>query len=151
MNDQKFYLEDLHVGQRFTSGESSVSAEEIKRFAAEFDPQPFHLDENAAQHTIFGGLVASGWHTGSMAMRLMVGGGVPFAGGLIGLGVEVEWPKPVRPGDTLRVDSEILDIIPSRSKPLQGVVRVRSIMSNQRGEQVFIMISKILVFKRGPV
>ena len=119
------YLEDLEVGQRFTSGTYLMEASAIKAFAAEFDPQPFHLDEAAARASIFGGLVASGWHTGAVTMRLLTTGALPFASGMIGLGGEIAWPRPTRPGDTLRVESEILQITPSRSKPNQGIVTVR--------------------------
>ena len=145
---QSLYLDDLHVGQRFASGEFSIDADRIKAFAAEFDPQAFHLDESAAQASIFGGLVASGWHTAALTMRLLVTGGLPFATGLIGLGAEVGWPRPTRPGDTLRVESEVLEISPSRSKPNQGIVRVRSTTFNQSGEQVQVITAKLLVFKR---
>src|ERR1700676_3418832 len=120
------YLEDLHVGQRFTSASYRVDENGIKAFAAEFDPQSFHLDEAAAQSGVFRGLSASGWHTAAVTMRLLVGGGLPLANGIIGLGGELAWPKPTRPGDTLRVESDILEIAPSRSKPNQGVVKVRS-------------------------
>src|SRR5271165_4857900 len=102
------YLEDLHVGQRFTSGLYQMDEDRMKEFAAEFDPQPFHLDETAAQGSIFRGLAASGWHTAAATMRLLVGS-LPLAGGMIGLGGEITWPRPTRPGDTLRVDSEILE------------------------------------------
>jgi acyl dehydratase len=142
------YLEDLHVGQRFTSSTYRMDEARIKSFAAEFDPQPFHLDEAAAQRTVFRGLSASGWHTGAVTMRLMVTGGLPFATGLIGLGAETEWPRPTRPGDTLRVDTEILQITPSRSKPNQGVVKVRAVTLNQNNEPVQVLTTKILVFKR---
>ena len=146
--EQGLYLEDLHVGQRFTSGTYRMDEERIKAFAAEFDPQPFHLDETAALGTVFGGLSASGWHTAAVAMRLMVTGGLPLGNGIIGLGGELAWPKPTRPGDTLRVESEILEILPSRSKPNQAVVRVKSTMLNQDGEPVYVFAPKILVFKR---
>ncbi len=142
------YLEDLHVGQRFTSGLYHMDESGIKAFAAEFDPQPFHLDEAAAQTSIFRGLSASGWHTAAVAMRLLVTGGLPLANGIIGLGGELAWPKPTRPGDTLRVESEILEILPSRSKPNQGVVKVRSATLNQHGEPVYVFTAKVLVFKR---
>ena|SRR6266852_6477871 len=151
--DQKFealtalYLEDLHVGQRFTSGLYHMEEDRMKMFAAEFDPQPFHLDEAAAQHSIFRGLAASGWHTAAATMRLMVGS-LPFASGMIGLGGEIAWPKPTRPGDMLRVDSEIIEIVPSRSKPNQGVVIVRSTTLNQNGDHLQAFTAKILVFKR---
>jgi acyl dehydratase len=142
------YLDDLSVGQRFSSATYQMTEARIKSFAAEFDPQPFHLDEALSRRTIFGGLVASGWHMAAVMMRLLVDGGLPFATGIIGLGGEIEWTKPVRPGDTLGVESEIIEIIPSRSKPNQAVVRVRNIMSNQRGDQVQQFVAKILVFKR---
>jgi acyl dehydratase len=142
------YLEDLRVGQRFTSGTYLMEESAIKTFAAAFDPQPFHLDEAAARATIFGGLSASGWHTAAATMRLLVTGGLPFATGLIGLGGEISWPRPTRPGDTLRVESEILAILPSRSKPNQAIVTVRSITLNQHAEEVQLLTSKILAYKR---
>lgn len=142
------YLEDLQVGQRFVSGTHDMDEERIKQFAREFDPQPFHLDEGAAKASIFGGLAASGWHTAAVAMRLLVDGGLPLGNGIIGLGGDLAWPKPTRPGDTLHVESEILDIVPSRSKPNQAIVKVRSTTLNQHGEPVHSFTSKCLVFKR---
>ena len=142
------YLEDLHVGQRFTSGVYRVDEDGIKAFAAEFDPQPFHLDEAAAQASIFGGLAASGWHTAAITMRLMVTAGLPFAAGIIGVGGEIAWPRPTRAGDTLREESEIVEIVPSRSKPNQALVKVRSTTLNQDGEPVQVFTGKILAFKR---
>jgi acyl dehydratase len=142
------YLEDLHVGQRFASGVYRVDESRIKSFAAEFDPQPFHLDDAAAQATIFGGLAASGWHTAAITMRLMVTAGLPFAAGIIGLGGEISWPRPTRAGDVLRVESEIVEILPSRSKPNQGIVKVRSTTLNQDGEAVQVFIGKILAYRR---
>src|SRR5580704_7364572 len=100
---ERLYLDDLHVGQRFTSGTYLMEESRIKEFAAEFDPQPFHLDEAAAQASVFKGLAASGWHTAAAAMRLLVTGGLPLADGLIGFGGEVTWPRPTRAGDLLRV------------------------------------------------
>jgi acyl dehydratase len=144
------YLEDLHIGQRFTSGPYHMNENQIKSFAAEFDPQSFHLDEAAARDSIFRGLAASGWHTAAVAMRLLVTGGLPLANGIIGLGGELTWPKPTRPGDTLRVESEILEILPSRSKPNQGIAKVRSTTLNQDGEPVHMFTAKLLVFKRKP-
>jgi acyl dehydratase len=141
------YLEDLRVGQRFTSGTHRMEASAIKAFAAEFDPQPFHLDEAAAQASVFHGLAASGWHTAAVAMRLLVDG-LPFANGIIGVGGEIAWPRPTRPGDTLRVESEIIDIVPSRSKPNQAFVTVKNTTVNQNGEAVFEFTVKLLVFKR---
>lgn len=104
----RLYLDDLHVGQRFTSGVHALDTAQIKAFAGQFDPQPFHLDDEAARSTLFAGLVASGWHTAAITMRLLVQGGVPIARGLIGVGAEVSWPRPTRPGDVLRVESEVV-------------------------------------------
>jgi len=145
---EQMYLEDLRVGQNFTSGTYVMEAARIKEFAAEFDPQPFHLDERAAQASIFKGLAASGWHTAAVAMRLVVTGGLPFANGLVGLGGEIAWPRPTRPGDILHVESEIVEITPSRSKPHQGIVTVRSTMFNQNGEAVYLLTAKLLVPRR---
>ena len=142
------YLDDLSAGQKFTSGTFLVTEEKIKAFAAEFDPQPFHLDETAAEASVFRGLAASGWHTAAIAMRLLVQGGLPLGNGIIGLGGELAWPRPTRPGDTLRVESEILEILPSRSKPNQAIVKVRSTTLNQHAEPVHSFTSNCLVFKR---
>ena len=125
-----------------------MDPERMKAFAAEFDPQRFHLSEEAAQQSIFKGLAASGWHTAAATMRLMVLGELKLTGGLVGLGGEIEWLRPTRPGDTLRVESEILEIVPSRSKPDQGTVKVRITTLNQRGEPVQVFTEKLLVFKR---
>ena len=144
----QLYLEDLHIGQRFTSGTHVMEEAKIKEFAAAFDPQPFHLDASAAQSSVFKGLAASGWHTAAIAMRLLVSGGLPLANGIIGLGGDITWPRPTRPGDILRVESEIVDITPSRSKPNQAVVAVRSTMLNQNDEPVYVLNAKLLVFKR---
>jgi acyl dehydratase len=111
------YFEDLAVGQTFGTGTISVEPEAIKAFAAEFDPQPFHIDEGAAGGSLFGGLVASGWHTAALTMRLLVGGDLKVVGGLIGMGAEdLRWPRPVHPGDVLRVVSEVLDLRISKSR-----------------------------------
>jgi acyl dehydratase len=142
------YLEDLRVGQRFSSGHYRIDQAQIKAFAREFDPQPFHLDETAAEHSFFNRMVASGWHTAAATMRLLVEGDLRLAEGVIGLGGEIAWPKPVRPGDTLRVESEILEILPSRSKPDRGIVVVRSATINQDGDPVQVFTGKLLVFKR---
>ena len=144
----QLYLEDLHIGQRFTSGTHVMEEAKIKEFAAAFDPQPFHLDASAAQSSVFKGLAASGWHTAAIAMRLLASGGLPLANGIIGLGGDISWPRPTRPGDILRVESEIVDITPSRSKPKQAVVAVRSTMLNQNDEPVYVLNAKLLVFKR---
>ena len=144
----QLYLEDLHIGQRFTSGTYVMEETKIKEFAADFDPQPFHLDATAAQSSLFKGLAASGWHTAAIAMRLLVSGGLPHANGIIGLDGDITWPRPTRPGDILRVESEIVDITPSRSKPNQAVIAVRSTTLNQNDEPVYILNAKLLVFKR---
>jgi len=151
MADEKsklLYLDDVSVGQRFISGTYQMDLKRMKEFAEEFDPQRFHLDDEAAQQSIFRGLAASGWHTAAATMRLSVLGDLRFAGGLIGLGGEIEWPRPTRAGDTLRVETEILEIVPSRSKPNQGIVRVRSTTVNQHGEPVQIFTAKLLVPRR---
>ena len=144
----RLYLDDLQVGQRFTSGTYLIDEARIKEFAAEFDPQPFHLDESAAEAGVFKGLAASGWHTAAVSMRLLVTGGLPLANGIVGLGGEIAWPRPTRPGDILRVESEIVGITPSRSKPDQGIVTVRGTTLNQHGEAVYILTAKLLVPKR---
>ena len=120
------YLEDLCVAQRFVSGAYLIDEEQIRAFAKQFDPQPFHLDAEAAKATFFGELVASGWHTAAITMRLLVESGLPIAGGLIGAGGEITWLKPVRPGAVLHVESEILELRPSRSRPDRGLATVRS-------------------------
>jgi acyl dehydratase len=145
---ERLYLDDLTVGQRFSSGTHVVDEAEIKAFAQKFDPQPFHLDNDAARHTLFAGLAASGWHTAAITMRLLVGGGLPLAGGIIGAGGTLEWPKPTRPGDTLQVESEVLEITPSRSRPDRGIATVRSITRNQRGDVVQNFTAKLLVPRR---
>ena len=142
------YLEDLYVGQRFTSGAHAVDEAQIKTFAGQFDPQPFHLDDAAARSTLFAGLAASGWHTAAITMRLLVDGGAPIAGGIVGAGGEVSWPKPTRPGDILQVESEVLEVTPSRSRPDRGMVTVRSETFNQRGEIVQMLTAKFVVPRR---
>jgi acyl dehydratase len=142
------YLDDLHVGRRFTSRTHALDERQIKAFAREFDPQLFHLDHEAAKETLFGGLAASGWHTAAITMCLQVDGGLPIAGGLVGLGGEVAWPTATRPGDVLHVESEIVDVVPSRSRPDRGTVTVRSETRNQRGEVVQTATVKLLVQRR---
>jgi acyl dehydratase len=143
------YFEDLAVGQTFVTGNVTVEPEEVKAFAAEFDPQPFHLDEGAARESPFGGLVASGWHTAALTMRLLVGGELQIVGGLIGLGVEeLSWPRPVRPGDVLRVESEVLGLRPSQSKPDRGIVRVRNTTLNGEGKPVMVQVVTMVVPRR---
>jgi acyl dehydratase len=134
--------------QRCRRRRPSLDAEAIKRFASEFDPQPFHTDEAAAEDSFFGGLAASGWHTAAVTMRLFVDGGLPLAGGVIGGGGQIEWPRATRPGDVLQVESEVLEIRPSRSRPDSGWVTVRSETRNQDGEVVQVLTSQVLVFRR---
>ena len=122
---------------RFKSAEVSVSKEDIVRFAAEFDPQPFHIDEVAAENTAFNGLAASGWHTAAIAMRLCVQVRPFGPHPLLGLGVDgLRWMQPVRPGDVLHVEGEVVELTPSRTKP-QGIVKIKWTAYNQRGEAVY--------------
>ena len=128
------YLEDFAVGQTFGSGRLRIDEEQIRRFAREFDPQPFHLNDEAARDTIFRGLAASGWHTAALTMRLLVEGDLKPAGGIIGAAIdELRWPRPVRPDDELRVESEVLEVRPSKSRPEQGMIKVRSTTLNEGG------------------
>lgn len=142
------YLDDLAVGDRFTSGEHALDAEQIKAFARQFDPQPFHTDEEAAKNTFFAGLAASGWHTAAITMRLLVDGGMPLADGVIGSGGELQWPRPTRPGDVLHVVSEVVEIVPSRSKPGRAMVQMRCETRNQRGEVLQTFTPKLVVVRK---
>ena len=142
------HLDDLQVGQRFTSGTYAIDERQITAFAREFDPQPFHIDVDAAKDTFFRGLAASGWHTAAITMRLNVQGGLPIAGGILGMGGELAWPRPTRPGDVLHVESEVLDVKPSRSQPDRGIATIRSETKNQRGEVVQLCTMKLLVPRR---
>jgi len=144
----QLYLDDLQVGQRFTTGTATLTTEAVKAFAAQFDPQPFHLDEAAGRASVFGRLVASGWHTGALSMRLLVEGEMRIAGGLIGLSGQLSWPQATYPGDTLRVESEILDIRVSATRPERGVITVRNRTLNQHDEIVQDAVVKILVPRR---
>ena len=142
------YFEDLKAGDRFKSVTYQVSEEEIINFAREFDPQPFHLDSTVARQTMFGSLIASGWHTAAITMRLFVQT-LNFAEGAIGLGVdELRWPAAVKAGDVLEVETEIVDLRLSRSKPSHGIVRLRNVTTNQRGEIVQTMSASALVLRR---
>jgi acyl dehydratase len=140
-----YYLDDLHVGQRFKSATHVLDAAQIKAFAAEFDPQPFHIDEKGGENSLFKGLAASGWHTAAITMRLNVDGGLPIAGGIIGGGGELTWPAPTRAGDILHVENEVLEITPSRSRPDRGWVTVLVRTSNQRGEVVQTLKANLVV------
>ena len=145
----ELYLEDFAVGQTYGSGRLRVDEEKIKAFAAEFDPQPFHLDAAAARDSIFRGLAASGWHTAALTMRLLVESELKPAGGIVGAGFdEFRWPRPVRPGDELRVESEVLEVRASKSRPDQGLIKVRTTTLNQNGEAVQISIGNLLVPRR---
>ncbi len=143
------FLEDFAVGQTFGSARLRIEADEIKRFAAEFDPQLFHLDEDAARKTIFGGLAASGWHTAALTMRLLVDSEIKPAGGIVGAGFDdFRWPLPVRPGDELHVATEILEVRVSQSRPDQGVIKLRTTTLNQNGEAVQISVGNLIVPRR---
>lgn len=148
----ELYLDDLHVGDRFGSGTIEVTEESIIAFAREFDPQAFHLDKTSAEQSIFKGLAASGWHTAAMSMRLFVTGELKLTGGSVGLSVdELRWPQPVRPGDILRLTTEILEVRASRSKPDRGIIRIRNVTTNQRGEVVQIFMAFVMVRRRSPL
>jgi len=144
----ELYLDDFHVGQKFGSGRLRVETDQIKPFAAEFDPQPFHLDEEAAKSSFFGGLAASGWHTAALTMRLLVTSDLKPAGGVIGASNEISWTRPVRPGDDLRIESEVLEVRPSKSRPEQGMIKVRSTTLNQKDEPVQVLTASLVVPRR---
>jgi acyl dehydratase len=146
------YFEDLAVGQRSAGGSAAVELSAVTAFAAAFDPQPFHLDEEAARSSVFGRLVASGWHTMALTMRLLVEGELRPAWGLIGLGTdELRWPRPVVPGDVLHVEWEIVELRPSSSKPDRGTARLRVTTQNHRGEVVLSLVTTILLPRRPAV
>ena len=143
------YLDDFAVGQTFGSRRMRIDEDRIKSFAAEFDPQPFHLDDKAAHGSIFGGLAASGWHTAAMTMRLLVASDLKPAGGIVGAGFdEFRWPTPVRPGDELRVESEVLEVRPSKSRRDIGIIKLRTTTLNQNGEAVQISVGNLVVPRR---
>jgi len=146
------YLEDFEPGQIFGSGRLRVDRERIKSFGTEFDPQPFHVDESAARDSFFKGLAASGWHTAAMTMRLLVEGELKPAGGTIGAGIdELRWPRPVRPDDELRVESEILEVRASKSRPDQGLIKVKTTTLNQNGDAVQMFVGNLIVRRRPPL
>ena len=142
------YLEDFAAGQTYRSGRLRVDQEQITRFAGAFDPQPFHLDDAAARATIFGGLAASGWHTAALTMRLLVESELKPSGGIVGAGAEISWPHPVRPGDELHLESEVLEVRPSKSNPGQGLIKVRTRTLNQAGEPVQVLVANLVVPRR---
>ena len=142
------YLDDLQVGQKYVTGTYQLDEQQIKQFAAQYDPQPFHLDADAGSKSLFQGLVASGWHTAAVTMRLMVESGIPIAGGLIGAGAEISWPRPTRPGSIVHVESEVLEIKLSKSRPDRGIVTVRNETKDQAGEVVQVMTAKMIVSRK---
>jgi acyl dehydratase len=143
------YLEDFTAGQVFHSGRLRVTAEAIIAYAAEFDPQPFHLDDAAARGTMFGGLAASGWHTAALTMKLLVGSPFRPRGGIIGGGMEeLRWPRPLRPGDEIRVEIEVLEVRPSKTRPQQGMLRVRCTTFNQQDQPVQVIVPNLVVPRR---
>ena len=148
--DDRLHLEDLAPGQCYGSaGRLTVGADDITAFARRFDPQPFHLDDAAAQNSMFGGLAASGWHTAALTMRLLLESDFRPAGGIVGAGMdELRWPRPVRPGDELRVETEVLEVRPSRSRPEQGMVKARTTTFNGRGEPVQVLVANLVVPRR---
>ena len=144
-SSDRLYLDDLHVGRRFTTGTHRLDEEQIKAFAIQFDPQPFHTDEHAAEQTFFKGLAASGWHTAAITMRLNVESGPPLAGGFVGAGGELSWPAPTRPGDLLHVESEVVEVTPSRTRHDRGTIVLLSRTINQRGDVVQITKARLVV------
>jgi acyl dehydratase len=147
--NELLHFEDFAVGESRDFGRYVVTAKEIKDFAQEFDPQPFHLDEAAARNTLFGGLAASGWHTAAMTMRLLVESDLKPAGGIVGAGFdEFRWPRPVRPGDELHLEAEVLEVRPSKSRPEQGMVKLRTTTLNQRNEPVQVSVGNLVVPRR---
>jgi len=148
VSQETLYFDDLKVGDTFTTESYEVSAADITRFAAEFDPQPFHLDDEAARGTMFGGLAASGWHTAAITMRLLVSSGPKLANGVLGAGAEIEWKMPTRPGDVLHVESEVAELTPSRSRTDRGMLVLRSRTINQHGEVVQNLRAKLIVARR---
>ena len=147
---EEHYFEDFAPGQKYRGATRlRVEAARVKSFAAEFDPQPFHLDEAAARESLFKGLAASGWHTAAMTMRLLVESDLKPAGGIVGAGFdEFRWPRPVRPGDELWVESGILEVRPSKSRPDQGLIKVRTTTYNQDGEPVQVNVGNLVVPRR---
>jgi len=151
LNSDGLYLEDVHVGMRLVTDTYALDAEKIKTFAGQFDPQAFHLDEALAANTLFEGLAASGWHTAAITMRLLTTMRPTIAGGLIGAGAEVNWPTAARPGDVLRVEGEVAEIRPSRSRPDRGIVLLKSQTLNQRNEVRQQLAAKLVMFRRSAV
>lgn len=144
----RLYLDDIEVGRRFATGSHAIDEAQIKAFAMQFDPQPFHVDAEAAKGTFFKGLVASGWHTAAITMRLLVTSGIPLAGGIIGAGGSVKWPNPTRPGDVLTVHGEVTEVRPSQSKPDRGTVGISAETRSQRGDVLQAFTATLIVPRR---
>ena len=144
------YFEDIAAGQTYRSPELRIDAASITEFAARFDPQPFHLDDAAARDSLFEGLAASGWHTAALTMKLCLSSDFRPAGGIIGVGGELLWPRAVRPGDALHVEIEVLETRTSRSRPRQGVVKIRITTLNQQGDPVQTFTPTLFVDRRSP-
>jgi len=143
------YLDDLKVGQKFQSGEKRIDEQELRAFAKAFDPQPFHLDPEAARQSVFGRLAASGWHIGAMTMCLLVESDFRVAGGIVGTGFdEFRWLRPVYPDDTLHLDIEVVEVRSSQSKPKQGLAKVRVTTFNQAGHAVQVLVANLVVPRR---
>jgi acyl dehydratase len=143
------YLEDFHVGMKMSAGAHALDAEQIKAFARAFDPQPFHLDEAVADRSLFQGLCASGWHTAALTMKLLTGLDPSIAGGIIGAGATLDWPSAARPGDVLRLECEVLEVRPSRSRADRGMVVMHIRTLNQRDEVRQDLKAKLIAFRRG--
>jgi acyl dehydratase len=148
IEEMMLYFEDIAAGQKYRSPSLRIGAEAITAFAAEFDPQPFHLDDKAARNTIFQGLAASGWHTAALTMKLCLASDFRPVSGILGVGGELTWPNPVRPGDELRVEIEVLEVRPSRSRPNHGLVKLRITTLNQAGEWVQVFQPTLFVDRR---
>jgi acyl dehydratase len=144
------FFDDLALGQTFVSAPLGVSETDIIAFASSFDPQPFHTDpQAAAAHRLFRGLAASGWHTAALSMRLFATSGPPIAGGIIGNGIdELRWPRPVRPGDTLTLTSEVIELRPPEPGRTVGWLRMRNTTRNQAGEVVMSLVATLSVPRR---
>jgi acyl dehydratase len=145
--DKILYLQDIAIGDEFCSSSYRLDTAQIIAFASQFDPQPFHLDEQAAESSFFHGLAASGWHTMAITMKLLVES-LPFAHGVIGAGADVSWPQPTRPGDILHVKSRVMEIRPSQSRPDRATVLMESLTLNQNGEVRQKLVARLLAFQR---
>ena len=148
MSHDPLYFDDLKIGDAFETATHALDVDQIKGFARQFDPQPFHLDDDAARETIFRGLAGSGWHTAAITMRLLVTSGPRLANGILGAGAEIGWNAPTRPGDVLRVKSEVIGLTASRSRQDRGAVVMRSSTLNQHGDVVQTMTAKLMVARR---